>query len=354
MASATPRPVTLRQVAQHAGVHVSTVSRALDPERRHLIGEAVLARVEASARELGFRPNYAAASLRRGRSMSIGVLVPNMTNPVMGQIMQGAETALVKLGYFPLMVSMRSGASTQLVAERLLSQRIDGVIVATAPQEDVILRTLLEAGIHAVLVNRPDKLGRLSAVIGDAEHAMALSIDHLHALGHRRIALLAGPQSILSGTQRLNAALKALQAHKLKPAAVGLCDEYSRDAGRRACLQLLASRKSRTGAGARFTAICAANDILALGAYDAMHEACLAIPRDMSIVGQNDIPLVDLVSPPLTTVRVQHHEMGMQAARILIEEIEARAANGAAGQASKVVLFRHEMVVRGSTAAPRS
>ncbi len=345
------RPVTLRQVAAEAGVHVSSVSRALDANRRHLIGAEALQRIEAAASKLGFRPNHAAATLRRGRTMAVGVLMPDLNNQSMAHVMQGAETALVERGYFPLVVSLRAATSAQAVTERLLSQQIAGVIVATAPKDDIIVNSLIAAGIPAVLVNRSDPSGRLSAVMGDSMQAMAMAVGHLHALGHRRIALLAGPQSLYTGVNRLQGAQIALQSHQLQPWCVAACEAYSREAGRAGTLALIeAARQARGARRGMFTAICAANDLLALGAYDALREAGLAIPADVSVTGHNDILLVDMVNPPLTTLRGKQVTVGYEAARLLVHEIESRADPALPPPASQVIMFRHELIVRGSTA----
>jgi LacI family transcriptional regulator len=341
-------PATLRQVAQMAGVHLSTVSRALDPERRHLISRDIVARVEATAKELGWRPNRAAASLRRGRSMAIGVLIPDMTNLVAAQIMQGVESAIVPRGFFPLVVSTQ-GASPKAVIERLLWQRVDGVVVAT--MDDEIPNALAKAGIPAVLTSRADPQGMFSSVIGDRESAAILAIDHLHALGHRAIALLAIPQDSHLGVERLRYALTALERHGLSADAVVAAESATRDAGLRAFGSLLAQRAPL--GPYRFTAVCAANDLLALGAYEATRQRGLWIPRDISVVGQNDMLMADLVSPPLTTVRLQHYEMGRQAGDLVIDEIAGRTAGeGAPARPPRSIVFRPELIVRESTAPP--
>jgi LacI family transcriptional regulator len=345
--------VTLRQVALAAGVHVSTVSRALDPQRRHLIGSDIVDKVEASARKLGYRPNRAAAALRTGRSFTIGVLLPDITNPVFPPILRGIEAALAEPGYVPLVLNApaqgnASGAAgvsaSRAVAERLLAQGVDGAILATASDDDpalaVLRRAHLGAGLPVVLVNRALASGEVAAVVSDDELGMALAVEHLAGLGHTRIAHLAGPQSLSTGVGRLRGLQAALAARGLPGAQVAVCSAYSREAGRVGTEALLATR----GANANgFTAIVAANDLLALGAYDALAAAGLRVPQDVSVVGHNDMPLVDLIAPPLTTIRIQHFEMGFQAAKQLLAQLAGEPVGPA-----KVVL-RPALVVRGST-----
>jgi len=338
---------TLRQVAKQAGVHLSTASRALDPERRHLISRDIVARVEAAARTVGWRPNRAAASLRRGRSNAIGVLIPDMANLVTAQIMQGVETAIVSRGFFPLVVSTRA-TPAKAVVDRLLWQRVEGVVDASGDAD--MARALAKAGVPTVLTARADPEGLFSSVHADRECAANLAIDHLYALGHRAIAVLASPQDIQLSIDRLNFCLAALARHGLQPAAVAIADASTRDAGLRALEPLLARRAPQ--GPHHFTAVCAANDLLALGAYEAARKAGLTVPHDVSVVGQNDMLMADLVSPPLTTVRLQHYDMGRQAGDLLIEEIEARLSNEGTPRPPRVIVFRPEFVVRESTAAP--
>ena len=295
--SSSSATVTIRDVARAAGVHVSTVSRALSPEKRSLISEEVLRVVEEAAQRLGYRPNRAASALRTGRTHTIGVLVPDITNAVFPPILQGIEASAAARGYFVFVTNVADPALARPVLERMLAQRVDGVVMASATRDDPLVDFVAKAGMTAVLVNRADETGRLPAVVSDDRLAMKLAVDHLVALGHKRIAHLAGPQTIPTG---------------VGPQAVVCC-----------------------------------NDLVALGAYDALREAGLRVPQDISVTGHNDMPLVDMVDPPLTTIRLPHRELGWRAAEMLFDEIDGRSMS-----ASTVVL-RPELVVRQSTAAPR-
>ena len=338
--SATPSStVTIRDVAQAAGVHVSTVSRALNPEKRGLISEEVLRVVEAAAQRLGYRPNRAASALRTGRTHTIGVLVPDITNAVFPPILQGIEASAAARGYFVFVANVVDHALARPIIERMLAQQVDGVVLAIATRDDPLIDYLRQAGMRAVLVNRGDESGRLPAVVSDDRLAMKLAVDHLVAAGHRRIAHLAGPQCVPTGVARRQGVEQALRDRGLPLAAVAECESYSREAGRRAMAQLLAAEE-------RPEAVVCCNDLVALGAYDEMRARGLRVPRDISITGHNDMPLVDMVDPPLTTIRLPHRELGWRAAEMLFEEIDGHSMS-----ASTVVL-RPELVVRQSTAAP--
>lgn len=336
---------TINDLALHLGVHKSTVSRAMDPARRHLIGAELLQRVEAAARQLGWRPNRAAAALSTGRSRTVGVLLPDITNPVFPPILRGIEDALDAEGYFALLAntSRREGGTVaaQAAVERMLAQRVEGFIIATALRDDAWLEGLRLGGARVVLVNRtndaPGGRGLLPAVTSDDMLGMRLAVDHLVALGHRQLAHLAGPSGFSTGQARRVGFAQALQAHGLAPAAVEDCESYSIGAGEAAMSRLLAS-------GTPCTAVVAANDLIALGALQALQRRGVAVPQAMSLIGHNDMPLLAQISPPLTSVRIQHYEMGYRAARMLLEALQ-----GVPGTASTLVL-RPELVVRGSTA----
>ncbi|GAA4336211.1 LacI family DNA-binding transcriptional regulator [Variovorax defluvii] len=338
MSTPSPQAVTIRDVAHAAGVHVSTVSRALNPERRGLISEEVLRVVEEAAQRLGYRPNRAAAALRTGRTRTIGVLVPDITNAVFPPILQGIEASASARGYFVFVTNVVDHALARPIVERMMAQKVDGVVLAIATRDDPLLDFLRQAGMKAVLVNRADESGRLPAVVSDDRLAMKLAVDHLVGTGHRRIAHLAGPQDVPTGVARRQGVEQALRDRGLPLAAEAECDSYSREAGRRAMAQLLAQHD-------RPEAVVCCNDLVALGAYDELRARGLRVPQDISITGHNDMPLVDMVDPPLTTIRLPHRELGWRAAEMLFDEIEGRALS-----ASTVVL-RPELVVRESTCA---
>ncbi|MDM0002369.1 LacI family DNA-binding transcriptional regulator [Variovorax sp. J22P240] len=328
--------VTIRDVAQVAGVHVSTVSRALNPEKRGLISAEVLRVVEEAALKLGYRPNRAASALRTGRTHTIGVLVPDITNPVFPPILQGIEASAAARGYFVFVTNVVDHALARPIVERMLAQRVDGLVMATATRDDPLVDYIAKAGMHAVLVNRADETGRLPAVVSDDRLAMKLAVDHLVSAGHRRIGHLAGPQNIPTGVGRRQGVEQALRDRGLELACVVECESYSREAGRTAMRQLLVAH-------ARPEAVVCCNDLVALGAYDVLREQGIRVPQDISITGHNDMPLVDMVNPPLTTIRLPHRELGWRAAEMLFDEIEGKALS-----ASTVVL-RPELVVREST-----
>jgi LacI family transcriptional regulator len=351
-------PATLDDIARHLGVHKSTVSRAMDPARRHLISPELLRRVETAVRELGYRPNRAAAALSTGRSRTVGVLLPDITNPVFPPILRGIEDALHAEGYFALLANTGGSDSVaQAALERMQAQRVEGLLVATAVRDDGWLDAVRASGMPIVLVNRSDGRGLLPAVVSDDMLAMRLAVDHLVALGHRHIAHLAGPAQLSTGLARRIGFEQALRNHGLQAAGIAEGTAYAVGAGEAAMRHLLAQRGAPPAAGrgrgkaaaaaAPWTAVVAANDLMALGALQALKQAGLAVPQQVSLVGHNDMPLLEHVTPPLSSVRIQHHAMGQRAAQLLLDRLAGRGGHGDA-----TLMLRPELVLRASTAPP--
>jgi LacI family transcriptional regulator len=343
MSASRPRIATLQHVADEAGVHRSTASRALDPGTAGLISSAVVARVADAALRLGYRRDLLAAGLRNSRSRLVGVLVPDMANPVFAPILGGIEAGLAAAGYGTLVANARFGDAGSLdLIEALLGRRAEGVILATARAHDPVLARCLALGLPTVLVNRADPEGRLPAAISDDREGMGLAVRHLAGLGHVRIGHLAGPGDVSTGQLRAEGFRTAMRGLGLDAGCVVAAAAYSRDAGRDAALQLFEQYNG-------ITAVAAANDLLALGAYQALAARGLHCPADVSVTGYNDMPLVDMVQPPLTTVRIPHDRIGRESARLLLAQMAAmRGAADPAAPAQSVLA--PVLVVRDSTA----
>lgn len=333
---------TLRDVAAAAGVHPATVSRALNPSTASLVNATTAQRIRKIAHKLGYVANPLARSLKTNRSASIGVLIPDLTNPLFPPILRGIEDVLTDAGYSALIANSDADpAKEALQASVMRSRQIEGLIVASATLNHPLLEQLVAEGFPLVLMNRQVQNLRTSTVTGDDAAGVAMAVDHLVALGHRRIAHLAGPQSTSPGVVRMQAFRTALRDHGIAPdeALVVECSSFQEHDGAEALRMLL-------DAGTDFTAVLAANDLLALGCYDVLADRGMACPADMSIVGFNGMPFIDKLSPPLTTVQVPHYQIGAEAARLLLDKLNGSTAD-------KSVLLPLSLTVRGSTAAPR-
>ncbi|MCG5078181.1 LacI family DNA-binding transcriptional regulator [Paraburkholderia tagetis] len=336
------RRITIREVAAASAVNISTVSRVLNPATRHLIGDEVVHRVLAAAKSLGYRQNRLAAALRGGRSRVIGVCLPDIENPVFPPIVCGIEEALAAEGYGVLISNIAGKPKDQeRLIEQMLERQVDGLVLATAARQDPLVQRCLRDGIAVVLVNRGIDCGQAPEVVNDDFLSMRLAVDHLVRLGHTRIAHLAGPARLATGLSRLQGFQIAAQQHGVTGSVVVEAAEFTREAGRAACEQLLDAHRD-------VTAIIAANDLIALGCYDVFAARRIACPGAISLIGHNDMLLVDMLNPPLTTLRIQHREMGRQAARLLLGRIATPDASPLR------VTLPPELMIRGSTAAPRA
>jgi LacI family transcriptional regulator len=340
--SARTTAVTLKQVAEAAGVHFSTASRALNPATRGQVKPQVAERVLQTAQRLGYRANALASSLRTRRSRVIGMVVPDLASLLFPPILEGAEATLLREGYMTIVANSANDPDRlRRILSGLVERQVDGLILATATLHDAALDDGIEARAPVVLVNRTDESGRAPSVVNDDIRGIGLAVRHLAGLGHRRLAHIAGPRWLSTGVMRLRGfslAVAELALADLQPPVVE-AEAFTREAGRNACLALLTHH-------ADITAIVAANDLLALGCYDALAERGLACPSDISVTGYNDAPFVDMVSPPLTTVRIDQYQMGVEAARLLLARINGQ-------ETAADVLLRPGLVQRRSTARPR-
>ena len=335
-----PEPaVKLRDVARLAGVHPATASRALNPETRLLVSEETAKRVLAAAAELGYRPNAVARSLRTRRSHTVGVLIPDLNNPLFPPMIRGLEDRLAAAGYVALIGNTDGDdARERQVFEQMLARHVDGYVLATAHLRNPLLEEAVRAGVPVVLMNRMAEDYSFPSVTVDNERGMRMAVSHLTSLGHTRIACIAGPQDLSTGLARYRGFQAAMTAAGLPvpPGQVAFASAFSIEEGRRCAAEILAAGGC--------TAVAAANDMLAVGCYQALDRAGLSCPADLSVVGFNDMPFIDMLRPPLTTIAFPHYQVGTEAAQLLIENL-----NGD-GSRVKVLYLAPELIVRGSTA----
>lgn len=266
--------------------------RALDPGQSHRISAEVVERVQAEARRQGYRRDALAASLRTGRSRLVGVLVPDLASPVFAPILNGISARLSREGYSMLIAGVGASETDQArIVEELIARRVDGLLLATARRNDVVLTACLEACVPTVLVNRREDAMRVSSIVSDDIRGQTLAVEHLVGLGHRAIGHLAGPGDVSTGLLRFEGFQAAMRAAGLDPSRVAQASAYSRDAGEAATAALL-------DRWPEITAIAASNDLLALGAILELRRRGLACPEQVSIVGYNDMPMLDMVDPP--------------------------------------------------------
>jgi len=309
-----------------------------------MVTEEMAARVEHAAAEMGYRPNPFAYSLKTNRSFAVGVLIPDLTNPVFPPIIRGVERTLGDAGYTVILANSDNQGDRELVnLEELKTRQVDGLILATAHREDALIALCRAEEIPFVLVNRRSDEDGVSSVVADDAAGVRAVVSHLATLGHRRIAYIAGPQNLSTGLGRYRGFLDAMRGEGLEPAPdlIAFCDAFTEKEGFRAARDLLAG-------GGGFSAIVAGNDLLALGCYDALADLGLRCPEDISVTGYNDMPFADKFAPPLTTVRIPLDRMGAAAAKLLLRHMQD------AGAGTQSMMLTPELMVRGSTARPSS
>jgi len=302
--------VTLHSVAEAAGVSKSTVSRILD-ERLPASDNETARRVRKVAAELGYVRDISAASLRRGQTMTIGVIVPRLTDTVMAMLYEAIAIACSRIGRMALVATTDDRPEEEARAADLLLQRgVDGLILATARDGDDLPKTLADRGVPYVLALRTD--GVSPSAVGDDRLGGYLATRHLLDLGHRRIGIIAGPGYASNSRGRLDGYREALTEAGIAPdVSLEVESAFSIDAGSDATATLMALSN-------RPTAIFAVNDNTAIGAMSALFNLGLRVPEDISLVGYNDIPIVSRLPTPLTTVRVAFDQIASLALDLLL------------------------------------
>ena len=325
--------ITSRDIAAEAGVSQSTVSRVLRRDAR--VHPAKAARVRAAAERHGYAPSAAARALITQRSDTVAVVVDDLTNPFYPELVERLRTALEQRGYMSTLLNEATDAGSDTLAALLAGGGADGAIFLAATTGGATTALLAGAALPTVLLNRDVPGARTDRVLVDNASGARLVAEHLVALGHRRLAMVAGPSATSTSAQRERAFTAAAG-----DVAVHRADDYSYAAGRRIGIELLAGRQPPT-------AIFCANDILAFGVVDAARARGVDVPRELSIAGFDDVAMAAWNAFDLTTVRQPLGAMADAAAQLLAGRIESP------GGRSRRNVHPAELVVRSSTGRVR-
>lgn len=275
--------------------------------------------------------------------MTIGFVTPDVQNPLFGAIISGVESQLAEDDYSLLIADDRGDPGSAI--ETLLDRRVDGLILASAARVDEVTSSLVGRDVPVVFVNRFTEGVPFPAIVGDDHAGIGLAVEHLIGLGHRRIAHVSGPRGLSSGLGRYQAFVSWAQSLGI-PFEESLVEEatwFQVDPGYEAARALLDRHPD-------VTAIVAANDLIGLGCYRAIRERGLEVGDDVSVTGYNDIPLLDLMQPSLTSVRVPYRVMGREAASMILGMIP----DGKDPDSNPVsVRLVPTLVVRESTKPPK-
>ncbi|TDT98683.1 LacI family transcriptional regulator [Streptomyces sp. 846.5] len=329
-------PITIADVAKHAGVSKTTVSRVLNGKGE--LNAATAARVRQVIAELGYVPSAGAVGLARGRTQIVGMLVPSLTWPWIGEVLQGVVDVVEAEGFGLLLFTCNRGEeSLRRFAQQVSAKSFDGLLVIEPEGTLDYITELHEAGLPVVLIDDRGHQPIFPSVATTDRSGGASAARHLLELGRLRPVVVTGPESFGCVQDRLTgfADEYAEAGHPLPPEHV-LVGDFTFEQGRNAVNRLLST-------GASFDAVFAQNDLSATGALLALREAGLRVPEDVAVVGFDDVPLASYSEPALTTVHQPLREMGDAAARMLLAHFKGTPLPTAAE-----VLPTH-LVVRDST-----
>ncbi len=332
--------MNISAVAKLARVSTATVSRVINGTA--VVSPETAERVRQAIEELNFFPDVNARALGSGRSGLYGLIISDITNPYFPELVKSFEDIAVEHGQDILIANTDYDPKRmEACVIRMLQRKVDGVAVMTSEMEDQLLRNFNSRQIPVVFMDTPKAVGEAMIVRVDYRNGVEQAMNHLFALKHKKIAFISGPLSLSSARVRADAYTDCLSQHGIvaRPHFVQEGD-HRVQGGRDAMRRVLAG-------GIRPTAVLASNDLTAIGAMGALHDAGLRVPEDVSVIGFDDIELSAYTWPALTTVQVPRRELAATAFRCLYQ---GRDEQGAKRQTNFEAVITPKLVVRQSTA----
>jgi LacI family transcriptional regulator len=325
--------ITLKMVAERAGVSANTVSRAIN--NKSDINEETKKKVLKIAQELGYVRNATAVALRTRKTRTLGVVIADNRNPFYAEVLNGIEEAAREKNYHIILANtQRDYKKEEEAINLLLAKRVDGLLITPVQDRDDDIRNLIEANFPFVIVGRDFENINVDAIYNDEVKGGFLATEYLIKKGHKRIALIDGFLYKSPAKGRLEGYKKALNKYRipLDEPLISVGDINIED-GYERTKQMLEKNLD-------FTAIFAYNDMMAFGAMQAIKEKGLRIPEDIGLVGYDDIPFSSLISPSLTTIRLKKQDLGVESVKLLFSRI-----NGSRKKIKKIMLDV-ELIVR--------
>jgi LacI family transcriptional regulator len=309
--------VTIREVAESAGVSYATVSHVINNTR--VVSQETRERVLAAMSALNYHPNALARSLRQGKTNTMGLVLPDSANPFFAEISRSIEDEAFRKGYSVFLCNTELDTERELFyVDVLTKKQVDGIIFVAAGDQADSLDYLVRRNLPVVMIDRDVPNVVVDAVLTDHQLGGYLATRHLLELGHTRIACIAGPSSITPGAERIIGYRNALeQAGLAYEESLVIPGDYHAQSGLEITHAILQMKP-------RPTAIFALNDLMALGALRAAAEANCSVPGDLAIVGYDDLELAHFTNPPLTTIAQPKKEIGSQAVRLLIDRMSQK------------------------------
>ena len=327
--------VSLRDVAKAAKVSVGTVSNVLN--RSEVVAPKTLARVQATIKELGFVPNGFARNLRSGQSRTLGLIVPDVSNPFFTEVARGVEDAASKRDYAVFLCnSDESATKEERYVNVLIQQQVRGVLITPADMKSERLDVMRDRGIAVALLDREIKGRKQCSVSVDDVHGGQIAIEYLAGLGHKNIAWVCGPESIPQVADRGAGVAKAAKVagSKIETIRVSLMNATNGEEAARKILEL----------DVLPTAIFCANDLLALGVMRALLASKVRIPEQVSVLGYDNIEFAPSAAVPLSSIAQPSYQMGVTAADLLLNECEDGDSHE-----HQQIRFQPQLVERAST-----
>jgi DNA-binding LacI/PurR family transcriptional regulator len=329
---------TMREVAKKAGVSPATVSRVLN--RTQHIAPETEQRVREVVRQLNYHQNVHARRLATGHSNLFGLVISEILNPYFPEIIRGFQAAAWDGGFDVLLCNTEyQPARVESVMRKLIESDVRGVAIMTSSVDQRVTDELREAGIGLVFCNLGPPAKLVSNISIDYQRGIAQAIEHIVALGHQRAAVIAGPGDNRTAITIKHALVEGLDQRKLNPHPV-LETNYRVDAGASAVRVVLSQPETPT-------VIFCGSDLIAMGAMNALEEAGVRVPEDVSVIGIDDISFAFLARPPLTTISVPRERLGMVAFEALDKILRLKRKRG------EEYYLGTELVIRRSTAAAR-
>ena len=327
----------IKDVAREAGVSTATVSHVINKTR--FVSDETRERVERAIEQCGYYPDAHARQLASGRSNTLGLIISDISNPFFPELVKSIETAAFERGYDLILSNTNyEAARTSSYMQRLIERKVAGVALMTSELDTELIEKLARRRVCVVFLDLGSAGQCMNNIVVDYGTGIEEAIEHLCALGHREIAFVGGPRHLRSAEKRLDAFRASLARH-LPASEPQIYDgDFKLDGGRRAARALM-ERGDRMP-----TAVVVANDMMALGVMQEFRECGIEVPRDVSIVGFDDIAFAQLAAPPLTTVSLPREELGRRAVEALIASIEHSEQQG-----TDIHISTH-LVVRASTA----
>ena len=328
--------VTIKDVARIAGVSIGTVSAALNDKPG--VGADTKFRVLAAAEKLGYELNILARALVTKKTHTIGLVISDISNPFFTRVVRGIEDVANENGFNLVLCNTDEEGQKEKAYLRILQRKqVDGFIIVSSERNSTHINSLLEDNVPVVLLDRKLEGIHADSVVVDNIEGSYQAISHLINMGHRKVGIIHGPETIMTGRDRLEGYQRALRDYNLPLDSKYIKEgNFKQEGGYSMTLELLDLEDPPS-------ALFVANNLMTVGAFKALRERGIKIPEEMALIGFDDMEWASLASPPLTAVSQPTYKLGTSAANLLLNRIKTRAP-----QRAQEIVLKPELVIRES------